>query len=145
MCSKNIINHDTKKHTWTLRFKMETQFGRKPPLLSSLSSIFIIKKTAYNIVLAQNHTSTQAPTCRRLQPSLLLQLLLEGSSSPLMSFTNYHWKGATTPSLKASTLSTTADHVSSIFTLDPTASTQHYLQAYFLQIFGLVPLHTFKL
>ena len=76
---------------------METQFGRKPPLSSSLSSIFIIKKTFYNHVLAQTHTSMQAPTCRRLQPSLVLQPLLEGSSNPLISFTSLSWKGATTP------------------------------------------------
>ena len=92
MCNKNRINH----HTWTPGFKVETQFGRKPPLLSSLSSIFIIKKTYYNHVLAQTHTSTQAPSCRRLQPSLVLQLLLEGSSNPLISFTSRSWKGATT-------------------------------------------------
>ena len=34
-------------------------------------------------MLAQTYTSTQAPTCRRLQPSLILQSLLEGSSDPL--------------------------------------------------------------
>ena len=77
----------------------------------------------------QTYTSTQAPTCRRLQPSLICQPLLEGSYYPLLSFTSYHWKGATTPSLKALTLSTTADHVSSIFILDPLVSTWHTLQA----------------
>ena len=76
---------------------METQFGRKPPLSSSLSSVFIIKKTSYNYVLAQTHTSTQAPTCRRLQPSLIYQPLLEGSYNPLISFTSLSWKGATNP------------------------------------------------
>ena len=76
---------------------METQVGRKPPLPSSLSSIFIIKKTSYNHVLAQTHTSTQAPTCRRLQPSLVYQPLLEGSYNPLLSFTSLSWKGATAP------------------------------------------------
>ena len=39
----------------------------------------------------------QAPTCKRLQPSLILQPLLEGSSNPLISFTTLSWKGATTP------------------------------------------------
>ena len=34
-------------------------------------------------VLVQSYTSTQASTCRRLQPSLVLQLLLEGSYNPL--------------------------------------------------------------
>ena len=76
---------------------METQFGRKPPLPPYLSSIFIIKKTSYNHVLAQTHTSMQEPTCRRLQPSLIYQPLLEGSYNPLLSFTSLIWKGATTP------------------------------------------------
>ena len=58
---------------------------------------FIIKKTLYKHVLAQTHTSTQAPTCRRLQPSLVYQPLLEGSYNPLLSFTSLSWKGATTP------------------------------------------------
>ena len=116
---------------------METQFGRKPSLLLSQSSIFIIQKTPYNFMLAQTYTSMQAPTCRRLQPSFVYQPFLEGSYNPMFSFSSYHWKGATTPSLKASTLSTTADHLSSIFTPDPPVSTQHTLQAtrfiYFLQ------------
>ena len=58
---------------------------------------FIIEKTSYNHVLAQTHTSTQAPTCRRLQPSLVYQPLLEGSYNPLLSFTRLSWKGATNP------------------------------------------------
>ena len=45
----------------------------------------------------------------------------------LLLFTSYHWKGATTPFLKASTLSTTADLVSSIFILDPPVSIRHTL------------------
>ena len=73
---------------------METQFGRKPPLLSSLSSIFIINKTSYHFVVVQTHTSTQAPTCRKLQPSLILQPLLEGSSNPLTEgFDPQHHRG----------------------------------------------------
>ena len=148
---------------------METQVRRKPPLPSSQYLIFITKKTSYNHVLEKTHTSMQAPTCKRLQPSLVYQPLLEGSYNPLLSFTSlswkgvttpyshlpasprreplpptlvyhlplegshyplhsftsYHWKGATTPSLKASTFSTIADHVSSIFILDPTASSIH--------------------
>lgn len=71
---------------------------KKPSLLLSLSSSYIIKKTSYNTVLARTHTSTQAPTCRRLQPYLILQHPLEGSSNPLIKFTNTHWKGAPTPS-----------------------------------------------
>ena len=34
-------------------------------------------------MLVQTHTSTRAPTYRRLQPSLVYQLLLEGSYNPL--------------------------------------------------------------
>ena len=66
-------------------------------------------------------------------PALVYQPFLEGSYYPLLSFTSYHWKGATTPLLKASTLSTTADHVSSIFKLDQTASIQPftYQKSYF--------------
>ena len=64
---------------------------------------------------------------RRLQPSLIYQPLLEGRYYPLLSFTSYHWKGATNRSLKASTLSTIADHVSSIFILDPPVSIWHTL------------------
>ena len=64
-------------------FKVETQIGRKSPLLLSLSSMIINKKTIYNNVLVQTHTSTQASTCRRLQPSLVYQPFLEGSFNPL--------------------------------------------------------------
>ena len=113
---------------------METQFGRKPPLPSSQSSIFYYKE---NIVQpctgadSYQHAGThlqKATTFSRLPaspgrelqpPALVYQPLLEGSYYPLLSFTSYHWKGATTPSLKASTLSTTMDHVSSIFILEP--------------------------
>ena len=45
----------------------------------------------------QTYTSTQASTCRRLQPSLIFQLQLEGSSNPLILFTSLSWKGASTP------------------------------------------------
>jgi hypothetical protein len=64
-------------------FKVETQIGRKPPLPLSLSSMIIIKKTLYNSVVVQTHTSTQASTCRRLQPSLIYQPFLEGRFNPL--------------------------------------------------------------
>ena len=53
-----------------------------------LCLLLILRKIVYNIVLAQTHTSTQASTCRRLQPSLILQTLLEGSYSPLFSCTS---------------------------------------------------------
>ena len=75
---------------------------------------------------------------RELQPPApVYQPLLKGSYYPLLSFSSYHWKGATTPLLKASTLSTTADHVSPIFKLDQTASTQPftYPQTYFSHCF----------
>jgi len=48
-----------------------------------LCLLLIIRKSIYNFVLVQTYTSTQASTCRRLQPSLVLQLLLEGSYDPL--------------------------------------------------------------
>ena len=70
---------------------------------SSLSSFN--KKLLFTIVLVQYYTSTQASTCRRLQPSQLLyqpiHLLVcrrrptEGSN--LHSFSSCSWKGATTP------------------------------------------------
>ena len=77
-------------------------------------------------------------------PWLVYQPLLEGSYDPLILFTSLTWKGATTPWLKATTLSTTLDHVSSIFTLDPTTSIEQHLQATFHHIFILDPFHTFK-
>ena len=48
-----------------------------------LCLLLIIRKYVYNRVLVQTYTSTQASTCRRLQPSIILQLLLEGSYNPL--------------------------------------------------------------
>ena len=45
----------------------------------------------------QTYTSTQASNCRRLQPSLVFQLQLEGSSNPLISFTSLSWNEASTP------------------------------------------------
>ena len=77
-------------------------------------------------------------------PWLVYQPLLEGSYDPPISFTSLTWKGATTPWLKATTLSTSMDHVSSIFTLDPKHPLGHNLQATFHHIFRLDPLHTFK-
>ena len=86
----------------------------------SLSSIIIIKKMFYNIVLVQTHTSTQASTCRRLQPSLVYQPFLEGSFNPL--------KIALVSTsrmllLKALTLRHVVDRISSIFTLDQVVPT----------------------
>ena len=63
----------------------------------SVFNLYYIKKTSYNHVLVQTYTNTQAPTRRRLQPSLIYQPLLEGSNNPLLSFTSLTWKGATTP------------------------------------------------
>jgi hypothetical protein len=85
--------------------------------------MIIIKKTFYNNVLVQTHTSTQASTCRRLQPSLVYQPFLEGSFNPL--------KIAPVSTgrlllLKGLTLILTADHVSLIFTLDQAVSSSGY-------------------
>ena len=78
---------------------METQFGRKPSLLSSLSSIFIIWKNIYNFctdvdsyqysgIYLQKATTLShflAATGRALQPpNLVYQSLLEGSFNPLI-------------------------------------------------------------
>ena len=114
----NRTNHHTKQHIWPPGFKVETQFGKKTT--TAVISVFNIYcgENFLQYMLVQTYTSMQAPTCRRLQPSLVYQCLLEGSYYPLLSFTSYHWKGATTPFLKASTLSTTADHVSSTFICD---------------------------
>jgi len=47
---------------------------------------------------AATFSRSLATTGRELQPpDLVYQPLLEGSYYPLLSFTNYHWKGATTP------------------------------------------------
>ena len=53
--------------------------GENHLLLSSLSS-FNYKEILFTIfVVVQSYTSMQNSTYRRLQPSLILQLLLEGS------------------------------------------------------------------
>jgi hypothetical protein len=101
-----------------LRWKPKS--GEKPPLSLSLSSIIIIKKTFYNIVLVQTHTSTQASTCRRLQPSLVYQPFLEGSFNPLKIAPVSTGRMLL---LKGLTLRLTADRVSLIFTLDQAVST----------------------
>ena len=110
---------------------METQIGRKPPLLLSLSSMITIKKTFYNNVLVQTHTSTQASTCRRLQPSLVYQLFLEGSFNPLKIAPVSTGRMLL---LKALTLRLAADRVSSIFTLDQAVSTPNSQVFYALAI-----------
>jgi hypothetical protein len=102
---------------------VETQIGRKPPLLLSLSSMITIKKTFYNNVLVQTHTSTQASTCRRLQPSLVYQPFLEGSFNPLKIVPVSTGRLLL---LKGLTLILTADHVSLIFTLDQAVSSSGY-------------------
>ena len=119
-------------------FLVETQVGRKPPLQLLSLQYFIIEKTCYNICAGADLTSTQAPTCARLPASPGREL------QPPDSFTSLSWKGATTPWLKATTLRTNLDHVSSIFTLDPTTSIEQHLQATFHHIFRLDPFQTFK-
>ena len=53
-------------------------------LLSLSLSSFNNKKNLFTIiVLVQSYTSMQASTCRRLQPSIVLQLPLEGSYNPI--------------------------------------------------------------
>ena len=64
--TEQIITH--KKHTWTPWFKVETQCGWKPPAAICFY-LPLISNFFYN-VLMQSFTSTQASTCRRLQPSL---------------------------------------------------------------------------
>ena len=110
-------------------------------MLLSLSLKFIIMKKNLQHVLMQAHISMKASTCKRLQPSLIFQLLLEGRYNPLSSHlpatpgmelqpheqnTSFDWQEASTSILKASTLRPTADHVSSIFILDQTTSTQPF-------------------
>jgi hypothetical protein len=100
-----------------LRWKPKS--GEKPSLLLSLSSI-IIKKTFYNIVLVQTHTSTQASTYRRRQPSLVYQPFLEGSFNPLNIAPVSTGRMLL---LKGLTLRLTADRISLIFTMDQAVST----------------------
>jgi hypothetical protein len=85
--------------------------------------MIIIKKTFYNNVLVQTHTSTQASTCRRLQPSLVYQPFLEGSFNPLKIVPVSTGRLLL---LKGLTLILTADHVSLIFTLDQAVSSSGY-------------------
>ena len=84
MSSSNKINHHTQSIHIIPIFKVETQFERKPPQLSSLYLIFIIKKTSYNFVLRRLILARRHPPAETLQPSLVLQPLLEGSYNPLI-------------------------------------------------------------
>ena len=62
-----------------------------------LCLLLIIRKSIYNLVLVQTHTSTQTPTCKRVQPSLVLQLLMKVSDNPPSSCTSqyvYQYLGA---------------------------------------------------
>jgi hypothetical protein len=93
--------------------------------------MIIIKKTFYNSVLVQTHTSMQASTCRRLQPSLVYQPFLEGSFNPLKIAPISTGKMLL---LKALTLRLAADRVSLIFTLDQTDSTPDSPEFYALAI-----------
>ena len=148
---------------------METHVRRKPPLSLSQPSIFYYKENILQLCAgaeSYQHAGTHLRSFTSLSwkgattpcsclpaspgrelwpPTLVYQPHLEGSYNPLLSFTSLTWKGATTPWLKATTLSTTMDHVSSIFILDPIDSIDHNLQATFHHIFRLDLLHTFKL
>jgi len=66
-----------------IRYKVETQCGWKPP--AAIIFIFLLIRNFFlqYFSLVQSYTSTQASTCIRLQPSLVLQFLLEGSYNPL--------------------------------------------------------------
>ena len=119
---------------------METQFERKPPLPSSQSSIFIIKKNSYNmywcrLIPARRHPPAEGynllsftslswkgeiTPCSRLLASPGRELLPPNFSTSL------YWQKASTFRLKASTLRSTTEHVSSIFKLNQTASTQFF-------------------
>ena len=78
--------------------------------------------TGFYLQKAATFSRFPATTGRELQPpKLVYQPLLEGSYNPLIKTL------ASTSILKASTLRTTADHVSSIFILDKTASTQLFI------------------
>ena len=150
------------KHTWTPIWKPNSgenhrcccpclQYLLYGTLFTTLfwCRIISIHKTlpaeGYNLLLFSSYYWKGAPTpCSHLPATpgrdllpldLIYQPLLEGSYYPLISFTSYHWKGATTPLLKASTLSTTPDHVSSIFTLDPNSFNTTQLVSLFSSYF----------
>ena len=84
----------------------------------------LLSFTSLSLKGATTHCSRlpASPGRELLPPALVYQLPLEGSSNPLT---------------EGLTLSTTADHVSSIFKLDQKASTQPftYQQIYFAQCF----------
>ena len=154
MCSKNRINHHTKHHTWTPGFLGGNPNREKTTAAVAQPSIFYYRENILQHMCwrrLDQHAGTHLRSFTSLSwkgaptPWLVYQPLLEGSYDPPISFTSLTWKGATTPWLKATTLSTTLDHVSSIFTLDPTTSIEQHLQATFHHIFRLDPLHTFKL
>ena len=100
--TEQTIKH--KPHIWTPIFKVETQFGRKPPLLLSQSSIFIIKKTSYNFMLVQTYTSTQAPTCRKATTFSRSPATTGKELQPPDFNTSFYWQDTSTFILKASTL-----------------------------------------
>ena len=168
MCSKNRINHHTKHHTWTPGFLGGNPSREKTTTAVAQPSIFYYRENILQhmcwcrLLPARRHppalvyqpllegsydplTRLPASPGRELRPpALVYQPHLERSYDPLISFTSLTWKGATTPWLKTTTLSTSMDHVSSIFTLDPKLPLEHNLQATFHHIFRLDPLHTFK-
>ena len=153
MCSKNRINHHTKHHTWTPGFLGGNPSREKTTAAVAQPSIFYYRENILQHMCwrrLDQHAGTHLRSFTSLSwkgattPWLVYQPFLEGSYDPLISFTSLSWKGATTPGLKATTLSTSMDHVSSIFTLDPKLSLGHNLQATFHHIFRLDPFHTFK-
>ena len=84
-CIKNRIKHHiSSTHMNTKIYGGNPIWEKTTAAVVSVFNIYYIKKKSYNHVLAQTHTSTQAPTCRSLQPSLIYQPLLEGSYNPLI-------------------------------------------------------------
>ena len=163
MCSKNKINHHTKHHTWTPGFLGGNPNREKTTAAVAQPSIFYYREN-----ILQHMCWCRLLPARRHPPALVYQPLLEGSSNPLtrlpdspgrelrppdlvyqphlegsydplISFTSLTWKGATTPWLKATTLSTTMDHVSSIFILDPNIFHTTYLIGLFSSDFQTGP------
>ena len=141
MCSKNRINHHTNHHTWTPGFLGGNPSREKTTAAVAQPSIFYYRENILQHMCwrrLDQHAGTHLRSFTSLSwkgattPWLVYQPLLEGSYDPPISFTSLTWKGATTPWLKATTFSTTLDHVSSIFTLDPTTSIEQHLQARFI-------------
>ena len=148
MCSKNRISHHTKHHTWTPGFLGGNPNREKTTAAVAQPSIFYYRENILQQVCwsrLDQHAGTHLCSFTSLSwkgattPWLVYQPFLEGSYDPPISFTSLTWKGATTPWLKATTLSTTLDHVSSIFTLDPITSFRTQLAGHFSSYFQTGP------